>query len=133
MLFYYRLRTLLVLFSIVMFGGCAAPLRPNTDIDRLLRMVSYDTTVSPAPPVSTVPPSPPVFSKPSVAEQARTAGESVMDGLRTTVGFMFLGIFKIVESALDDDEADDCSTSRGKADRNLNQWLGDREQWRSDG
>lgn len=120
--------------------GCRTTRSDTAEIDTLLHTVSYETSVPQAS--QSIPADAP--SRGAVAdvgtsfkEKAGSFGQTVRDGLKTTAGVLFLGVFKIVESSLglDDDEKDDGDrdSPRGRADRRFNQWLDNRDRWREDG
>ncbi len=120
---------------VLVFAGCKATRKDTAEMDTLLQTVSYDTTVPATPtsaPAPALPQSTSASSGASLTEKAGAFRQSIGDGLRTAAGFLLLGVFKVFESALGLDDDDD-STPRGRADRNFNQWLDDRAQWRRDG
>lgn len=118
--------------------GCRVAKNDATDMDALLRTVSYDTSVPQASPsvlAAAKTQYPAADAKTSFAEKAGSIRQAVSDGLKTTAGVLLYGVFKLVKSALrfdDDDDDDDCSP-RGRADQRFNQWLDDRDRWRRDG
>lgn len=126
--------------------GCSGhrAIRKNTtETDTLLRTVSYETPATSAP--SAPPPQPtaeldphqrasPVRTRASLSEKAGSLGEFVGDGLKATAAFVSYGVFKIALATLglDDDKKEDSSTPRARADRNLNQWIDERDRWERD-
>ena len=67
----------------------------------------------------------------SFANKARTVRVFVADGLKTTVGLVFYGMFKLIQNALDRDDKKEYENSpRGRADRNFDRWLEQRDRWR---
>ncbi len=52
-----------------------------------------------------------------------------MDGLKVTAGIALFGVAWLVDVMLDSDDDDDYWSPRAQADRNLNQWIDDRDRW----
>ncbi|MEM6471269.1 MAG: hypothetical protein AAF802_17035 [Planctomycetota bacterium] len=126
-----------ILLSLI---GCRASQKHDTELESIIQAVSYDTSIPDEHPRSYIGtsetrdrPVEPLPGPPQLTERLASFRETVGDGVRATLGFVFLGLIKIVGAALDSGDDEDFSTSRSQADRNFNQWLDDRERWRRNG
>ena len=134
-----HLLALAILANTLGCNGHRAVRKNTTETNTLLRTVSYETA---APTSPSAPPlqqpveldwqqhASPVRTGTSLSEKAGSLAEFVGDGLKATVGFVFYGVFKIASATLGlDDKHEDSSTPRAKADRNLDQWIDERDRW----
>ncbi len=123
-------------------AGCAGRTKDASEFDSLLRNVSYDTSDhSVAQASSQAEMIPQAAGGASLDQKKKMIGQGMMDnvvpavravgnGLKATAGFVFVGLFKVVNSAFEDDDEPDLSTARGRADENFNRWLDSRDRWR---
>ena len=130
----FRLLALAIVACLLVGTGCRTARNDAAEMDALLNAVSYDTSVprgsqSVASPTQTQ--STPIDAGSRIADRTRSLRQAVDDGLKTTAYLLLLGVIKVVEWTLgSDDDDDEVHSPRGQADRNFNQWIGDRERWR---
>jgi hypothetical protein len=128
-------KTTTLTILLLLLAGCRTAQKDVTEIDTILKTVSYDTSVpaSPAPSkVQTTSLVEPIDTNTTMPDRVQSVQKIVSKGFRTTVGVVMFGVIKVVESALGNDDDDEDSTPRGKADQNLRQWIDERDRWRSD-
>lgn len=133
----YTLLTIAVALSAAAIGCRAAP-TPNPEVGNLLQIVSYESDIPTRMPPSSdltiggASSSDPKASEPASFKQAtRNAQKTIGKGLRSVGVFLLRGVGRTIASAIGwGDEDDDCE-SESQADQEFNQWLDDREDWRS--
>ncbi len=129
-----RFRLLAVGLCLTPCFGCHTARPKNPEFDTLLQSVTYDTSLPPLPhaqTVSYVQPDSTETQDPDLQPEPRSIGKSVGDGVKATAALVVWGMIKVVESTLgfDDDKNDD-STPRGRADQDRDRWIADRDRWK---
>jgi hypothetical protein len=128
------IRLLMFAICISCIAGCKTQQKNTPDIDALLAGVIYDTSVSQELESSSTAVVPTkqatVGSNSSIRARLGSFREAVVDGVKVTACLMLYAVLSIADAMLGSDDADD---SRGRADRDLNQWIDDRDGWLSEG
>ncbi|MEM9586658.1 MAG: hypothetical protein AAGA03_05205, partial [Planctomycetota bacterium] len=121
-----------VAFALAAFG-CRSVRNDTTELDSLLRTVSYEVAEPsqlPSAQIMTQEQTVGLAAKQSISSRVRAFGGSVASGLSNLAGAMLKGVFVLVKSAFDSD--DDDRSTRGRADRSMNQWIEERDRWREE-
>lgn len=123
-------------FWLMLCWGCHTSRPQNNDVDELLQSVSFDTSHPPPQLPQQAPEEQPQSSNTLAAStkpERRSFGKAVRDGAEATAVVAFYGMVKLVEACLgsgDDDKYE--STPRGRADRNRDEWIAERDRWRKE-
>ena len=124
--------------------GCHSAPKQNPEIDTLLQSVAYESSTPPAQLASQSRVEPrPVDRTPDAADQTLADVQRLASGARNIIGsslrsvasgisFPKFSIAGLIDAMLGIDDDDDSypATPQGRADRNFDQWMKDRERWR---